>query len=266
MTTTDDILALATAAADSADGAARGDGVVTEADVAAFRAAAARGADSAVVRALLGARPVTGSLGQPAVDPVAPSALSSGDPAWTAWLTAAAAASGATGPGEAAVAGEAAEPGEASMGAGKRTAAAPRPIWCAVFGAAVALIDHPGSGASADDLAAAVTAGLGAAALVQSGLDDWGGWSSGSVAATMGAGVTAGRLLDLTGSRLRAAIGICATQAAGLRAAEGTDAFPLQAGKAAFNGVEAALLAQAGVTAPAEPLDGRRGLFALFGS
>ena len=35
--------------------------------------------------------------------------------------------------------------------------------------------------------------------------------------------------------------------------------------KAAFNGVEAALLARAGFTAPDDPLDGRRGLFALFG-
>lgn len=53
--------------------------------------------------------------------------------------------------------------------------------------------------------------------------------------------------------------------AAGLHAAHGTDAGPLQAGKAAFNAVESALLARSGLTAPAEPLDGRRGLFALFG-
>jgi 2-methylcitrate dehydratase PrpD len=59
-------------------------------------------------------------------------------------------------------------------------------------------------------------------------------------------------------------VGVCATQAAGLRAAVGTEAGPLQAGKAAFNAVEAALLAREGFTGPAEPLDGRRGLFALF--
>ena len=77
--------------------------------------------------------------------------------------------------------------------------------------------------------------------------------------------MTAGLLLGLTEPQLRAAVGICATQAAGLAAAEGTPAFALQVGKAAFNGVEAALLARAGLTAPGEPLDGRRGLFALFG-
>jgi 2-methylcitrate dehydratase PrpD len=39
----------------------------------------------------------------------------------------------------------------------------------------------------------------------------------------------------------------------------------LQVGKAAFNGVEAAQLARSGFTAPGEPLEGRRGLFTLFG-
>ena len=250
MTATDEILALAASAGLAA--------TVTEADVAAFRALAAEGEDGAAARALLAARPATGSLGQPAGHPDAPSAPVSGSPAWTAWLIAAAAASGAAAAGAAAVAGEApADAGEPKAGT---------PAWCAVFGAAVAITGPPGNAPPAVAVTAAVTAGLGAAAIVESGLTEWGGWSSGTVAAVVGAGVTAGLLLGLTGPRLRAAIGICATQAAGLRAAEGTDAFPLQAGKAAFNGVEAALLARAGFTAPAEPLDGRRGLFALFGS
>jgi hypothetical protein len=229
VTATDEILALATSASLAA--------TVTEADVAAFRALAAEGEDGAAARALLAARP-------------------SGSPAWTAWLMATAAASGTAAAEAAAVAGEA--------DADERWAGTP--AWCAVFGAAVAVTDPPGSAPPAVAVTAAVTAGLGAAAIVESGLTEWGGWSPGSVAAVVGAGVTAGLLLGLTGPRLRAAIGICATQAAGLRAAEGTDAFPLQAGKAAFNGVEAALLARAGFTAPVEPLDGRRGLFALFGS
>jgi hypothetical protein len=260
VTATDEILALAASA-----GAAT---TVAEADVAAFRTLAAAGEGGAAVRALLAARPAAGPPGQTAVHPDAPSAPASSSPAssspassspaWTAWLMAAAAASGAAGPGAAAVA------GEAAAGGGERTAGTP--AWCAVFGAAVAVTDPPGSAPPAVAVTAAVTAGLGAAAIVESGLPDWGGWSPGTVAAVVGAGVTAGLLLGLTGPRLRAAIGICATQAAGLRAAEGTDAFPIQAGKAAFNGVEAALLARAGFTAPAEPLDGRRGLFALFGS
>ena len=248
MTATDEILALAASAvgdmtANAAPAADTGPAgrkartavTVTEADVTAFRAAAARGAGSPVVRALLAIRP---------------SVTSTGDPAWSAWLAAAAAAAA----------------GEAAADAGGRAAGAPDPVWCAVFGSAAAFTDPPGRATAAVSVTAAIAAGLGAAAIVGSGLDDRGGWSSGTVAAAIGAGVTAGLLLGLDEPQLRAAIGICATQAAGLRAATGTDAFPLQVGKAAFNGAEAALLARAGLTAPAEPLDGRRGLFTLFGS
>lgn len=264
MTATDEILALAAGAA-RGDDARRASAAVTEADVAAFRVLAAGGEDSAVVRALLAIRPAAALTASLAARPAVPSALSSGDPAWTAWMTATSAAasevpsvSGATATGGAAAA------GEPDVDGGERTAGTP--AWCAVFGAAVALTGPPGSAPPAVAVTAAVSAGLGAAAIVECGLTEWGGWSSGTVAAAVGAGVTSGLLLGLSEPQLRAAVGICATQAAGLRAAAGTDAFPLQVGKAAFNGVEAALLARAGLTAPAEPLDGRRGLFALFGS
>jgi MmgE/PrpD N-terminal domain len=266
VTTTDEILAL-TARRD--DGQRGGTATaVTGADLAAFRAAADRGQGSAVVRALRAACPAAALSATPPAAPLdppaapldspgahltSPAAAPCGDPAWTAWLAAAAA-----------VAGEAVA-GEAVADADEPPAAAPRPVWCAVLGAAVALAGPPASDPAAAAVYAAAGAGLSAAAIVESGLADWGGWSSGTVAAAVGAAVTAGLLLGLPEGQLRAAIGICATQATGLRAAEGTDAFPLQVGKAAFNGVEAALLARAGLTAPAEPLDGRRGLFALFG-
>jgi 2-methylcitrate dehydratase PrpD len=244
MTSTDEILALAvsavgspSAAAASASSEAADGGVeVTEADLAAFSEAAARGADSDVVRALL------------AIRPAGPSAPPSGDPAWTAWLTAAAATAAA------------------SDAPGNRAKAGPvHPAWLAVFAAGTAL-SGPAEGVPAGmTVAAAIAAGMSAAAITETGLADWDGWSSGTVAAVIGAGVTAGLLLGLTQPQLRAALGICATQACGLAAAEATPAFALQVGKAAFNGVEAALLAQAGFTAPDDPLDGRRGLFALFG-
>ena len=73
-------------------------------------------------------------------------------------------------------------------------------------------------------------------------------------------------MLGLPDAQLRNAIGICATQAVGLRAAGGTDAALLQVGKAAFNAVEAAQLAGLGFTSSREPLDGRRALFPLFSS
>jgi hypothetical protein len=249
VTTTDEILALAasavgtssaSAASTGTDAAAPGVGrandrstEVTEADFAAFGEAAARGADSAVVRALLAVRPAGVPLG---------------DPAWNAWLTAAAAAADATWTPE-------------NKGAAEPT----HPAGLAVFAAGNALADPSRDLPAGVTVPAAAAAGISAAALIESGLANWGGWSSGTVAAAIGASVTAGLLLGLTRPQLRAAVGICATQAAGLAAAEGTPAFALQVGKAAFNAVEAALLARSGFTAPGEPLDGRRGLFALFG-
>src|SRR5580704_10590093 len=130
----------------------------------------------------------------------------------------------------------------------------------------VAMVVCAAARALGDDCLAAVAAGLEAAAVVESGLDGvaGSGWSVPTVAAGIGAGLAAGMMLGLPEDQLRNALGICATQAAGLRAAAGTDAGPIQAGKAAFNAVEAALLAREGFTGAAEPLDGQRGLFALF--
>ena len=169
-----------------------------------------------------------------------------------------------------AAAGPAGRPGSAALPAGAALTA-----W--VTGAAavaapasddptVAMVVCAAARALGDDCLAAVAAGLEAAALVESGLDGvaGAGWSVPTVAAGIGAGLAAGLMLGLPEDQLRNALGVCATQAAGLRAAAGTEAGPLQAGKAAFNAVEAALLAREGFTGPAEPLDGRRGLFALF--
>ena len=130
----------------------------------------------------------------------------------------------------------------------------------------VAMVVCAAAKALGDDCLAAVAAGLEAAVVVESGLNGvaGAGWSVPTVLAAIGAGLAAGVMLGLPEDQLRDALGVCATQAAGLSAAAGTDAGPLQAGKAAFNAVEAALLARAGLTSSAEPLDGRRGLFALF--
>ena len=106
-----------------------------------------------------------------------------------------------------------------------------------------------------------------AAAKVESRLADLtdpAGWSVPAVSAVIGAGLAAGLMLRLTPDRLLPTLGICATQAAGLHTAATTDAGPLQAGKAAFNAVEAAQLARLGFTSSGQPLDGRRALFALF--
>jgi len=130
----------------------------------------------------------------------------------------------------------------------------------------VAMVVCAAARALGDDCLAAVAAGLEAAELVESRLAGAGGsgWPVPTVAAGIGAGLAAGVMLGLPEPQLRNAIGVCATQAGGLNAAVGTGAGPVQAGKAAFNAVEAALLGGAGFTGPGEPLDGRRGLFALL--
>lgn len=194
------------------------------ADLVAFTKAVTLGVHTDVVRALRALRP--GSLPD--------------SPAWRAWLSATAAIAGARAGG----------------------AARPTPdltVRFVVCAAATAT-----DGASGADCFAAIAAGNAAAGLVESGLADAGGWYVPAIAAVIGGGIAAGMMLRLPETSLRHALGICATQAAALRAATGTAAGPLQAGKAAFNAVEAAHLARLGFTSSREPLDGRRGLFALF--
>ena len=89
-------------------------------------------------------------------------------------------------------------------------------------------------------------------------------WSARGIAGLIGAGVAAARLLGLDEAGVRNVVGLCATQAAGLRAAEGSEAGVVQAAKAAADAVEAATLARHGFTSAADGLGGRRGLFALL--
>lgn len=85
------------------------------------------------------------------------------------------------------------------------------------------------------------------------------GWEPTGTAGHFGAAAAAGRLLKLDPSQMASALGIAATQAAGLRVASGTMTGPFHRGKAAANGVEACLLARRGFTGPATGIEGRRG-------
>jgi hypothetical protein len=233
MTLTDEILSLAslTSLIDGDLSRQR-----ASADLALFAAAADRGADSLVARAVRELRPAHDA---------AATALT----AWTAWETAAAA-----------MAGLAADPAGLRRTDDTDDLVVPMTV-CAAATAATAAT---GATVIDDDLVAAVAAGGRAAGLVASRLAGITGWSVPAIAAVIGATVAAGVLLCLPEDQLRHALGIAATQAAGLRAADATDAGPLQAGKAAFNAVEAAFLAQAGFTSSRDPLAGRRGLLALL--
>jgi 2-methylcitrate dehydratase PrpD len=79
-----------------------------------------------------------------------------------------------------------------------------------------------------------------------------------------GAVAAAGKLLGLTAEQLGRALGIAGTQAAGLEQSLGTMCKPLHPGKAAMNGILAALLAREGFTGPTGILDERPGLPGTF--
>jgi 2-methylcitrate dehydratase PrpD len=88
--------------------------------------------------------------------------------------------------------------------------------------------------------------------------------SSGTVG-TFGAYATAAKLLGLKGDNLRSGFGIAASLAAGIRCNFGTMTKPLHVGRAAENGVTAALLAARGFTADPDALDGPWGFYAVHG-
>ena len=91
------------------------------------------------------------------------------------------------------------------------------------------------------------------------------GWHITSTCGVFGSAVSAGKILGLSEKQFVSALGIAATQAAGLVEMLGSMAHVLNAGFAARNGVAAALLAAEGFEGPAKPLEGLRGFFNVFG-
>jgi 2-methylcitrate dehydratase PrpD len=90
------------------------------------------------------------------------------------------------------------------------------------------------------------------------------GWHVTGVLGHFGAAAAAGKLLGLDAGQFAHALGIAGTQAAGLEQSFGTMSKPLHPGKAAMNGLLAALLAREGYTGATAMLDGRAGLPATF--
>ncbi len=91
------------------------------------------------------------------------------------------------------------------------------------------------------------------------------GFHSTATVGTIGAAVTAARLMGLERARLSMALGIAASLASGIRLGFGTMTKPLHAGRAAENGVLAADLATRGFTAGRDPLEAPWGFFRVFG-
>src|SRR5207247_62175 len=89
------------------------------------------------------------------------------------------------------------------------------------------------------------------------------GWHITGTSGVFGAATAIGRLLGLSVQEMIWAIGLAATQAAGLREMFGSMAKALHPGRAAQNGYSSALLAQAGFTAGEHSLEGPRGFAAV---
>ena len=90
------------------------------------------------------------------------------------------------------------------------------------------------------------------------------GWHLTGTLGSMAAGVACGRLLGLDARRLTYAMGIAATQAAGMQQNRGTMCKSFHAGKAAQNGALAALLAQRGFDSSQEIIEGERGFARIY--
>lgn len=91
------------------------------------------------------------------------------------------------------------------------------------------------------------------------------GFHSSGTVGTFGSYASAAKLLGLEGDTLQHGFGIAASLAAGIRCNFGTMTKPLHVGRAAENGITAALMARAGYTADKAALDGPWGYFAVQG-
>ncbi|MFN3130640.1 MmgE/PrpD family protein [Roseibium sp.] len=129
-----------------------------------------------------------------------------------------------------------------------------------VFPAALAAAEEVD--ASAEDMIAAFTVGAEAAiriGLVLGARHYNTGFHQTATAGAFGATIAAGRLYGLSPEQMRAAIGLCATRASGLKSQFGTMGKPYNAGIAASNGIECAQLARLDMTSCDDGLMGPQG-------
>jgi 2-methylcitrate dehydratase PrpD len=92
------------------------------------------------------------------------------------------------------------------------------------------------------------------------------GWHVTGTAGVFGAAAACGRALRLDTQQMTWALGIAATQAAGLREMFGSMCKSLHPGKAAQNGLSSVLMAQAGFTSSDQAIEGSRGFAKVMSS
>lgn len=130
-----------------------------------------------------------------------------------------------------------------------------------VASAALAYAEHKGNVAGADFLCA-IVAGIEASCKL--GLAVWPehydiGWHITGTTGSIGAAVAVGKLMKLNEDQMAHAIGISSVQVTGLREMFGSDTKSFHPGRAAQNGLLAALCAEQGFTSSLQALEAKRG-------
>lgn len=134
-----------------------------------------------------------------------------------------------------------------------------------VASALLAFVEHLSSSTkvvSGAELLCALVAGIEASCKL--GLAVWPshydiGWHITSTTGSVGAAVAVGKLMNLDEERMAHAIGIAASQVTGLREMFGSDTKSFHPGRAAQNGLLAAVLAEQGFTSSLQALEAKRG-------
>jgi len=143
-----------------------------------------------------------------------------------------------------------------------RTLLHPGPV---VVPAAAATVEY--AGASGEVLIESVALGAEIAMRIGSGISPAHyerGWHVTSTMGRLGASIAAARVLALSAQQTRDALAIAALESGGVTAALGTMMKPLHPGKAAFDGIEAALLAREGITGSPIAIEAANGLAGLM--
>ena len=130
-----------------------------------------------------------------------------------------------------------------------------------VASAILSYAEYQGS-VTGEELILALVAGIEASCKV--GLAVWPehydiGWHITSTTGSIGAAVGVGRLMKLSEAQMAHAIGIAAVQVTGLREMFGSDTKSFHPGRAASNGIVAALLARQNYTSSEQALEAKRG-------
>jgi len=120
---------------------------------------------------------------------------------------------------------------------------------------------------SEEEIAAAAAIGIEATTRILAAVDSdeyRARWNVASSLGVLGAALAASRLLKLDEASTKHALGLAATQAAGLAHNAGHSMASIETGKAAADAIEGTLMAKHGFTSAPASIDGRRGFAALM--